>query len=332
MQLSRIWNGVLASLMFGSDSGDKLTGLGLNEDAGSVNVLQTFNNVVSENEDFGRRRPLVIWHGLGDNYNSSGILRVTEIMNQIYPDLAIYIVKLNPDPSKDQHKTLFGDAKKEVEQVCELIGKRPELDAGFDAIGFSQGGLFMRALTETCKRAKVKNLITFGSPHMGVMDLPLCRDEKDWVCRRRNELLKRQVWNEKIQKTIVPAQYFRDPYQFDNYVLKSHFLAEINNERADEFNPDFGDRLKDIEKFVMVTFTQDTTLVPKGSAAFNDIDVNTGDLIPFDKTVLYEKNLIGLRDLNELKKLEFLSIEEDHMRIPDTFLVDIANEYIGREN
>jgi palmitoyl-protein thioesterase len=54
-----------------------------------------------------------------------------------------------------------------VDLVCEQLAKVPELSNGFNAIGFSQGGLFMRAYVERCNQPKVRHLITFGSPHGG---------------------------------------------------------------------------------------------------------------------------------------------------------------------
>ena len=136
-----------------------------------VDVLDNEQQVAKLNG----RRPLVIWHGLGDNYNSSGMVDVISIFNQRYPDMFIYPVFLDAKPSKDQEKTLFGDANKEVEYVCEQLSSIPELKQGFDAIGFSQGGLFMRALIQRCSSVSVHNLITFGSPHMGVLELPTCK-------------------------------------------------------------------------------------------------------------------------------------------------------------
>ena len=274
------------------------------------------------------RRPLVIWHGLGDNYNSSGMVDVVSIFNQRYPDMFIYPIFLDAKPSKDQEKTLFGDANKEVEYVCEQLSAIHELKEGFDAIGFSQGGLFMRALVQRCSSVSVHNLITFGSPHMGVLELPMCKPN-DWLCKRKNAILKRQVWHENIQKSIIPAQYFRDPYEYDNYVSHSNFLADVNNELAQKSNPAYAKNLNKLSKFVMVVFTKDTTLVPKESAGFNDWDTIYDKTIPFDKTSLYENDLLGLRTMNENGKLAFLEIEEDHMVISDTFLVDIAENYVG---
>lgn len=52
--------------------------------------------------------------------------------------------------------------------VCEQLKNVTELADGFNAIGFSQGGLFLRAYVEKCNHPSVKKLMSFGSPHMGM--------------------------------------------------------------------------------------------------------------------------------------------------------------------
>jgi palmitoyl-protein thioesterase len=55
----------------------------------------------------------------------------------------------------------------QLETVCEQLASIEELKDGFDGIGFSQGGLFLRAYAEKCNQPAVRRLITFGSPHNG---------------------------------------------------------------------------------------------------------------------------------------------------------------------
>lgn len=275
------------------------------------------------------RRPIVMWHGLGDNFNSSGMHKVSAIFDQIYPDIYIHSIFIDSNPSTDEHKSLFGDANDQVKIACEQLSEDKRLSNGFDAIGFSQGGVLLRGLVERCSSISVNNLITFGSPHMGVLELPLCRNDKDWVCKRRNQLLKRQVWNDNIQRTVLPASYFRDPYQYDKYTLHSHYLADVNNELVDKDDTSYRENLIKLNNFVLITFTQDTTLVPKDSAGFQDVDINTGKTIPFDETTIYKEDLIGIKYLHEANKLKFLTIDGDHMAINETFFADIATEFLG---
>lgn len=275
-------------------------------------------------------KPVVLWHGLGDNYNSSGMNKVKDIINSIYPDTFVYSIAIDEDPSTDQQRSMFGDANVELEQVCETLSTIPELESGFNAIGFSQGGVFIRALIERCPFVKVHNLVTFGSPHLGIMELPLCKDPKDWLCKARNGLLKKQVWFDSVQKRVIPAQYFRDPAQIDKYLEHSNLLADINNERVEK-NSTYRHKFSSISKLVLITFTEDATLVPKDSAAFIDFDPETGTIIPFTETDLYQRDYIGLKQLHEQNKVEFLSIEADHMKITENFLREVTINYLGPE-
>lgn len=271
-------------------------------------------------------RPVVIWHGLGDNWNSSGIHRVEEIFASYYPGIRVHSISLNDDPLKDQQRSMFGDANVDIEQVCDTLTNMDYLSNGFDAIGFSQGGVLMRALIERCASVKVINFISFGSPHMGVSELPLC-DDKDWLCKRRNALLKKQIWYDSVQKRVIPAQYFRDPRQYDKYLEHSNLLADINNERED-INSTYTERFSEINKLVLVSFLQDTTVVPKQSSMFGDMDY-FGNEINWRDTRLYRDDLIGLRKLDQAGKVTMLEIDDEHMRIPEDMIHHIAKTYIN---
>lgn len=275
-------------------------------------------------------RPVVLWHGLGDNYNGSGIHSVNDLISGLYAGIFFHSIYIDEDPSGDQQKLLFGDANKQVDQVCDQLKSIKQLASaeGIDAIGFSQGGVLLRGLIERCPHLSFHNLITFGSPHMGVMEMPLCKDPRDWICKRRNELLKKQVWNDNVQRKVLPAQYFRDPFEYEKYLKHSFYLADINNER-NEKNASYFTNLTKLNKLALVTFTEDTTVVPKESAMFCDIDTNWKQTIPFDKTNLYVEDYIGIKRLHELGKIDFHFIEAAHMAISDEFVEEIALKYLG---
>lgn len=277
--------------------------------------------------DFVKPEAIVLWHGLGDNYNSLGMLHVKEIIHQLMPLTYVHNVALDLDPSIDERRSLMGDANVEVDAVCEELSSVPELQNGFAAIGFSQGGLFLRALIERCPGISVLTLVTFGSPHMGVLELPLCADKNDWLCKRRNELLKKQVWYDTIQKSIIPAQYFRATADYDRYLEHLKFLADINNERSDSFSVEAKERFSKLHKLVLIKFTEDTTLVPKESAFFQEVDPLGGYIVDMRQTRLYKEDLIGLKKLHKDDRIDFLTVEDNHMRFLDTFLVDIISKY-----
>lgn len=279
--------------------------------------------------NFSKPSAIVLWHGLGDNFNSSGMRHMAEILNQIMPTVYVHSVYLDVNPLEDEKRSLFGDANREVDIVCDQLANIPELADGFGAIGFSQGGLFLRALIERCPNVTVSTLVTFGSPHMGVLELPLCERDDDWICKGRNELLKKQVWNPSVQKSVVPAQYFRDPLHYRNYQEYSNFLCAVNNENPDTFSEAAKERFKRIEKLVLIKFEQDTTLVPKESAFFQEISAITGQIVDFEKTRFYKADLMGLQELHKDNKIDFYSVDDQHMRFLDEFFVDIVGKYFG---
>lgn len=90
----------------------------------------------------------------------------------------------------------------QIVQVAQQLADIPELSRGFDAIGFSQGGQFLRGYVERNNSPPVHNLITFGSQHMGVSDLPAC-NPWDILCQVARRAANRGVYSEWAQENLV---------------------------------------------------------------------------------------------------------------------------------
>lgn len=292
-----------------------------------ISTINRINYGISSTEV----RPVIVWHGLGDSYNSDSMNRVFDIFREVHPDMYIYSVYLNEDNSKDQEMSLISNMNQQVKNVCDRLANNSEIGGHLkvDLVGFSQGGLFLRALVEQCGvlSGKVNNLITFGSPHFGISDLPEC-ESGDWLCRQRNRLVKNQIWSKSVQERFVFAQYFRDVNDYDSYLEYSSWLVFLNNEL--EFNRTYKENLANIQgKFVMIKFEKDKVIVPKHSSWFSDVDPISQEEIHYNHTKLYLQDYIGLRKLDENNKLEFLSIEAEHMKITPEYLTAIASKYLG---
>lgn len=275
----------------------------------------------------GSLRPVLLWHGMGDEFNSSSMNGVVELISNIHPNTPVHSISVFPDSELDQRLGIFGNLTQQIDQVCSQLHNLSITE--FDGIGFSQGGLFLRSLVESCEGLSVNNLITFGSPHNGVSELSLC-EPTDWVCKRRNQLLKRQVYNPSFQSRIVQAQYFRDLDNYQEYLDKSQFLASINNENKVTLS--FRNRLTDLKgKFVMIMFCKDSTVVPKVSSWFYDFDRSDGHMLKFTETESFGKDLIGLKTLYDNDQIVFESIDDIHMRIGEEFLTKMVQEFTGGE-
>ncbi|KAI0250109.1 alpha/beta-hydrolase [Lactifluus subvellereus] len=280
-------------------------------------------------------RPLVIWHGLGDSYNGSGILKFQSRVEEMHPGIFTHSVYINPDPKEDQRATFFGNVDEQVELVAQQLKDLPQLSRGFDAIGFSQGGQFLRAYVERHNDPPIRNLITFGSQHMGVSDIPPCKPY-DLFCQLMRNAARAGVYNEWAQQNLVQAQYYRDPAQLPRYLESNHFLTSINNEVSPTRNATYAAHLLELDALVLVLFTQDRTVVPKESSWFGSFAVpEDGDgidratIVPMREQPLYTEDWIGLRGLDSSGRVVLVSCDSEHMVLSADCWEPLVKRYVG---
>lgn len=271
--------------------------------------------------------PLVIWHGLGDSFAGEGMQEVTRMAEDVNPGTFVYHVQLGADPNADRTASFYGNVTTQLEDVCAALAAHPILSTApaIDAIGFSQGGVFLRGYVERCNTPPVRSLVTFGSPHMGIVRFRDCGDA-DLLCKGAMALLKFNTWSAFVQGKVVPAQYYRDTADYERYLDNSNFLADINNERERK-NPTYKKNLAGLANLVMYQFEDDTTLIPKESAWFEDGDGEAST--PLRGTKLYREDWLGLRELDRKGGITFKSTPGEHMQLSEESLTEAMTTYFG---
>jgi palmitoyl-protein thioesterase len=252
-----------------------------------------------------------------------------------------HLVYVDPDSKKDLHATFYGNVDEQVELVARQLKGLPLLSDGFDAIGFSQGGQFLRAYTERYNDPPVRNLITFGSQHMGVSDIPPCKPY-DLLCNLARNALRAGVYSEWAQQNLVQAQYYRDPAQLEKYLESNHFLSSINNERpAPHKNETYAANLAQLDALVLVLFAQDSTVIPKESSWFGsypsipapereeDEDGGRKAIVSMREQPLYNEDWIGLRTLDESGRVVLVSCDAEHMHLSLECWQPLVEKYVG---
>merc|ERR1719384_2645449 len=111
----------------------------------------------------------------------------------------------------------LGNANDQVQEACDYIASDPNLADGYHALGFSQGGQFLRAVAQRCPNPPMKNLVTMGAQHQGVFGIPNCPGESVALCNIMRELLYIGAYVGFVQDTLVQAQYLHDPIHYDQY-------------------------------------------------------------------------------------------------------------------
>lgn len=283
--------------------------------------------ILSDDDDNDTPLPLVIWHGLGDNYAAEGLQSVATLAEEANPGTLTYIIRLDEDPSADRSATFFGNVTLQIEKVCSDLAAHPILSTApaVDALGFSQGGQLLRGYIERCNSPPVRSLVTFGSQHNGISEFQKC-GSTDWLCRGAEGLLRSNTWSSFVQNRLVPAQYFRDPLQYEDYLLYSNFLADINNERILK-NQTYKENLEKLERFVMYLFEDDETVIPKETGWF--AEVNGTEVTLLRNREIYKDDWIGLKTLDKKGALKFELTEGGHMSLSDKLLEGVFKKYYG---
>ena len=261
------------------------------------------------------------------SYQAEGLQSIGELLNDTIGNTTIYYIRLDEDPSADRTATFWGNVTLQVQKVCDDLALHPILSRApaINALGFSQGGQFLRAYIERCNSPKVENLVTFGSQHNGISEFQECA-ANDWLCHSWRGVLKGNAWGSFSQSKLVPAQYYRDPEDLESYLEYSNFLADINNERKVK-NQTYKENMTKLGKFAMFMFADDKTVIPKESAFFSEVNTTSDAVTKLQDRAIYQEDWIGLRFLDENKRLDFRTAEGGHMQLSDNILTDTFNQY-----
>jgi palmitoyl-protein thioesterase len=278
--------------------------------------------------------PVLIWHGLGDNYAADGINDIAALIQEINPGTFVYPIRLAEDPSSDRSASFLGNTTDQIAGVCAEVAQHPILSTApaVDALGFSQGGIFLRAYVERCNAPPVRSLVTFGSPHNGISEYAGC-GTTDWLCKGAMALLHTNTWSQFVQSRLVPAQYYRDlnpdtGLPSEGYLECSNLLADINNERKEK-NKTYAKNIASLTNLVLYTFGDDNTVIPKESEWFAEVNSTTEEVTQLKDRPLYKEDWIGLKELDKKGGLIFKTAPGEHMRLSDEVLNATFAEYFG---
>lgn len=265
--------------------------------------------------------------GLGDNFQNEGLRSVGDLAEVVNPGTLVHIVKMDSTASGDQSATFFGNVTEQIDRLCDALAADPIISTApaIDALGFSQGGQFLRGYVERCNKPPVRSLVTFGSQHNGIIAFKDC-GAVDWVCKGAMALLIAGAWSPTVQSRLVPAQYYRPPNEFEKYLESSNFLADINNERRLK-NVEYKKNLAKLVNFVMYMFEDDTTVIPKETAWFEE--VNGTEITPLRARPIYSEDWLGLRELDRKGGLKFKLAPGDHMQLSEELLNETFKEFFG---
>jgi palmitoyl-protein thioesterase len=126
--------------------------------------------------------------------------------------------------------------------------------------------------------------------------------------------------------TKIGKQTYKTRKNYDEYLQKSIFLNDINNEVR--INKRYGRNLNTLTKLILIRFMDDITVVPRDSAWFSFYD-RQGNLTNLVDSELY--NTLGLKKMDEDNKIVFETLEGGHMQIGDESLQRLVMTYFAND-
>ena len=124
----------------------------------------------------GLRTPVVCWHGFNDDSDSCAGL-----LSTLPEDVYTLSIRLGDTLEADKYNSVFRGMMEQVDLGCEIVTEDPGLQAGYHAVGLSQGGLLLRGLAQLCNNTNIRSLVTLGSPHQGQSSHPATLNMSDML-------------------------------------------------------------------------------------------------------------------------------------------------------
>jgi len=266
--------------------------------------------------------PVVLWHGMGDTccfpFSMGSIKRLIE--HQL-PGVYVHSIMVGDNIIQDEIHGFLGSVNDQIAEVAEKLKADPKLSRGFNAVGFSQGGQFLRGYVEMYNTPKVFNLISLGGQHQGVFGIPNCNAENITLCEIARRLIDLGAYLPIVQETSVQAQYWHDPLHEDLYKKNGVFLPVINNENT--VNQTYKENMLSLQNFVMVKFMNDTVVIPRESEWFGYYTPGQDvEILPLEQSPLYINDVLGLKKLDESGRLWKLECEGNHLDFTQEYFID----------
>jgi len=262
--------------------------------------------------------PVVLWHGMGDSCcNPLSLGTIKEIIESYVPGIYVYSLQIGSSFEEDVENGFLLNINKQVDMACDLIKNNSQLAGGFNAIGFSQGGQFLRAYVQRCNKPPVRNLVSLGGQHQGVFGFPRCPGVNYTLCEYVRKLLNYGAYLSFVQNTLVQAEYWQDPLNYAEYLAKNIFLPDINNQLTTK-NPQYKANLLTLNKLALVKFTLDGMVQPRESEWFEFYKPGSDkEIVPLRESPLYKEDWLGLQVLDKGGKLDLIECPGDHLQFTD---------------
>ena len=252
--------------------------------------------------------PILLIHGIG-NYCTKR--DTSYIINKLSSSLNTSVECI--EIGNGFFSSWFQNFENQAEELCSKLKVHPIFQDKFSIMGISQGTLLGRYLIQKCDiKGKIINYLSFDGPQQGIGNIPklTCGIVCDWI----NYLTVDLIYS--LENYLSPSSYYKYKYNIQKYYKYNKFLRDLNNE-GEIKNETYKKKIINLNKVMLVKGNKDTVISPKESSWFEFYDEKGQFIIPLNESKFYIDDFIGIRYLNENKKIEFVLFSGEHVKFTE---------------
>lgn len=263
--------------------------------------------------------PVVFMHGMGDAGHNHGMHEMCEDMAHSY---GVYVVCLDV---ADGAFSIITRMEHQLKALHLALLAHPQLAGGFNAMGNSQGGLLMRAYINKINSPPVHRYVSNCGVQNGIAGLP------------KNIWWLLPVWKHILNPYKTPlvfSDYWKDPHSEEDYLAKSPFLADVNNEGKTK-NPQYKENMTKLNMYVTVEALEDTMVYPHASEnhgfyAWGSV-YPVGIIQQLRDTQAYKEDWLGLKTLDTSGRMKHYTFHGNHLRVPSDLMYGVLFPILAGE-
>jgi palmitoyl-protein thioesterase len=284
--------------------------------------------IVKPTHDVSNALPTVTAHGMGDSCFNSGMKDITKQIGTVLGSYAVCIPTGNR--LTDTTNGFFMTMNKNVDVFAANIRKDANLRGGFNCVGFSQGNSLCRGYIQKYNDPPVRNFLSVHGTVVGVAGFPKCDPSGllGPVCKPIERLCGDLAYTETTQGLLFQADYFRDPFRVNTSAYRTYSeIAQWNNEGV-SFNASYKANFISVEKYIMIKALKDTMIYPsEGEHWGHFADGSTTKVLSMRETDWYQKDLFGLKTVDQAGKMHFNATDGDHLQFSRDELIGWVHQF-----
>lgn len=254
--------------------------------------------------------PVLFIHGIGDACHFQGVQSQVDFLKS---KLGVEVKCI--EIGNGFISSWFMQFSRQAQELCSKVKIDPLFQNKFSIFAVSQGTLLARYIIQKCDiSGKVENYISLNGPQMGIGSLP--KITCPIICPVINRLVGKVIYKDYFQKNLGPSGYYKDRYNYQEFLEYSSFLADLNNEIKNKSHI-YKEKIIGLNRVLLIKNLNDTVITPRESSFFEFYDADGENIVPLKNSTFYIEDWLGLRFLDENNKLFFLELIGEHVIVSD---------------